>query len=498
MSGSPKRIVVIGGGLSGLAAAHRLLELTRQPQQSVEVTLLEASPHVGGVVGTAHIDGYMVEQGADSFITNKPWAIRLCERLGLEDQLVAMDTEFAGLYVLRNGEPMSVPAGFTLLSPGKLWPMLKSPLFSARGKFRMMLEPLMKARKEATDESLASFARRRIGSEIFDRLVQPLIGGIYTSDPEKLSMQATMARFIEMEQKWGSLARGVRREGGQSKGASQSNVGVRYGLFASLKDGMSKLVETLAGRVAEGADVRTGQRVLAVTPVQAAGNATDDVPGAWQVELEDGEIIEADAVIASCAAYRAADFLETTDAALAESLRSIEYASSAIVASGHALSDIRHPLDAYGLVVPHQENRDVLAISFTSRKYSGRAPEGKVILRTFVGGALQPELMNHSDTAIEEIVNRELSEILGVQKPAEWMRTFRYTRAMPQYHVGHLQRVDAIDDLVAQYRGLALSGNAYRGVGVPDVIHSGECAAERILQEIGGSEVVEAVHNGAV
>jgi len=396
-----------------------------------------------------------------------------------------MDPDYSGLYVLREGRPLAVPDGFTLLSPGKLWPMLKSPLFSTGGKLRMMLEPFIRPRRESTDESLASFARRRVGAEVFDRLIQPLIGGIYTSDPDKLSMQATMSRFVDMERQFGSLARGVRRASKAPQANEEKTVGVRYGLFASLRDGMSRLLDELERRVRARAKIQTHATVV---HVQRSSDGS-----CWEIGLEDSTHLEADAVIVATASYRAATMLTAALPQLASKLDQIEFASSAIVASGHRLADIAHPLDAYGLVIPHQEGRQILAVSFTSRKYSGRAPEGRVILRTFVGGALQPEMMQLSDDEILTVVNTELEQILGVRGSADWMRVFRYTRAMPQYHVGHSDRVDAIEREVQALNGLELAGNAYRGVGVPDVIHSGEEAAERVWDSVTSSEAVETV-----
>eukprot|EP00913_Durusdinium_trenchii_P028488 g26716.t1 len=460
-----------GGGITGLAAAHRVLELSEQHERPVQLTLFEAGDQPGGVVGTRRIDKYVVELGADSFITNKPWAVNLCRRLGIEDQLIPTDDTFRRSLVLRQGQPVAVPEGFMLLSPAKIWPVLSSPLFSPLGKLRMGLEYFLPRAKAGEDESLASFVRRRFGREALERLVQPLVGGIYTSDPERLSLKATLPRFLDMERDHRSLIRASRKQASTASREESSGSGARYGLFATLRNGLSSLFDVLTERIAERADIRFGTPVSHIVPAE----------NGWMLRTADGGEETFDAVIAAARSYQVGDMVAGFDEPLAESLRTIEYASTAVVVSGHRLEDVEHPLDAFGLVVPAIENRKVLAISFTSRKFPGRAPEGHVLLRTFVGGAMQPELLQHSDDEIRRIVRDELASILGVGGEPDFIELTRYTNAMPQYHLGHLERVAAIESRVASHAGLAIAGNAYHGVGLPDCIHSGEQAAESIM-----------------
>jgi oxygen-dependent protoporphyrinogen oxidase len=332
----------------------------------------------------------------------------------------------------------------------------------------MGCEYFLPARKSEDDESLADFVRRRFGREALERLVQPLVGGIYTSDPEKLSLRATMPRFLEMERRHGSLIRALRTKVRDADRESSS--GARYGLFTTLRGGMSELLDTLALRVREGGDVRVGTRIGQLARM---GNG-------WRVTTDAGDSSEFDAVVLAVPAYRAADLVTPFADDLACQLRQIEYASSAIVVSGHRLADVQHPLDAFGLVIPAIERRKVLAVSFTSRKFPDRAPEGCVQLRTFVGGAMQPEMFALSDEEILQTVRGELRELLGVGGEPDFAIVARYPRAMPQYHVGHLERVAAIEAAAARFAGLALAGNAYHGVGVPDCVQSAETAAQRL------------------
>jgi oxygen-dependent protoporphyrinogen oxidase len=472
MSITTWRVAVIGGGLSGLAAAHRLQEFCARDQRPLDLVVFEAGPRLGGIVGTRTIDGYRVETGADSFITNKPWAVDLCRRLGIEDRLIPTDARFRRSLVLRKGKPLPVPEGFQLLAPVDVGAVMRSPIFSWPGKLRLALECFLPRRSSAGDESLAHFVRRRFGSEVLERLVQPLVGGIYTSDPEKLSLRATMPRFIEMEREHGSLIRALRRQKGKALYDPTAS-GARYGLFAAPAGGISELVEALAGKVEKDAGICFETEVEKIFP-EADGRG-------YVLDLPFGSRDSFDAVILAIPAYRAAALLAGFAPRAAEALARIEYASTAIVVSGHKLADVRHPLDAFGLVVPVIEKRKILAVSFTSRKFPGRAPEGCVQLRTFVGGAMQPELMQLSDDGIRRLVQNELEEILGVTWKPDFTIVARWMRSMPQYHVGHLDLVAAIDRELAGFPRLALAGNACHGVGIPDSIHSGELAAERVF-----------------
>lgn len=474
-SDRPWRVVVVGGGVSGLAAAFRLQELAGAANRPIDLTVCEASNALGGIVGTRDIAGYRVEMGADSFITNKPGAINLCRRLGLEDELIPTDARYRRSLVLSRGKPLPVPDGFQLLAPNAMWPVWKSPIFSLAGKLRLAAEYFLPAAPQPVeDESLASFVRRRFGQEALERLVQPLVGGIYTSDPEKLSLRGTMPRFLDMEAKHGSLIRALRHEARNSTVQDRTASGARYGLFATPRLGISQMVDALIARVRTNATIRLNCVVNQITP------ATDGT--AYHLELADGTNELYDAVVVATPAYRAASVLRSVCPAAAGALDEIEYASTAIVVSGHRLSDVANPLDAFGLVVPAIEKRKILAVSFTSRKFPGRAPEGCVELRTFVGGAMQPELVNHSDDQILELVRQELRELLGVVWKPDFAIVARWTRSMPQYHVGHLGKIARIEaDLKSQPR-LGLAGNALYGVGLPDTIASGERAAERVFQ----------------
>ena len=475
LPGRPRRCLVIGGGASGLAAALALCDAAdaeSDPAPRFEVELIEAADRLGGAIETVRLDDYLVERGPDMFITDKPGGLDLCRRLGLEDQLVKTDPQFGGSLVVRAGRPVPVPESFQLLGTPKIRAVLTSPIFSWAGKLRMALEPLVGRSAQAGDESVGAFVRRRLGREALERLVQPLVGGIYTGDPERLSLAATLPRFIEMERAHGSLWQGLRARAADKEKATR---GARYGLFVSLRNGLSQLVDAAQGALEGRCRIRLGTEVKTIKRI--------DGEGEFGVELSSGETIQADAVILAVSCKIASRLVSDLPGDLSARLGEIELASSVVVSTGHRLDQIEHPLDAYGLVVPRGEGRRVLAVSFASRKLAGRAPQGRVLLRTFVGGELQPELVELDDQELRALVLEELESLLGVRGDPELIDVARYREMMPQYNVGHLDRVETIERLVAQIPGLVLAGNSFRGVGLPDCIASGFEAAASLLDE---------------
>jgi oxygen-dependent protoporphyrinogen oxidase len=466
-----RRVAVVGGGISGLAAAHRLLKL----DPSLSVTLYEASDRLGGILQTEQLGEFLIEKSADNFVTNVPGAVELCKELGIEEELLPTDAARRRAMIVFRGRLHRVPEGFQLMSPSQMWPLLKSPLLSWSGKLRALRELWVPERQDKADESLESFAVRRVGQEAYERLVQPLVSGIYTADPRKLSMRAAMPRFVEQEAKYGSLIRAARKAGGREGAAQREASGARYSLFVAPRGGMGRLVAALAESLPAGV-VRYNAPVVKLERREAA----------WHVATDRTAAEPYDAVVLAMAAPQAARLLQPVDAALAGDLGRIEYAGATIVVGCYRLDQFRDPLDAFGFVVPEVERRDILAVSFSSRKFPGRAPEGTVIVRTFLGGALRPDLVDASDAEVRRIVGRELGEILGLRGEPQQEQIVRWHGAMPQYHLGHVELVEHIEAQAAAQPGLALAGNAYHGVGVPQCITSGRTAAERIVKQLAG------------
>ena len=458
------RVCVIGGGIAGLTAAYRL------KQHGADVEVFEGGPRVGGLLGTECFDGFVVETGADSILTEKPWAMELAEELGLAREVIQTEAGPRGAYIVHAGKLERVPDGFSLMAPTDLLAMARSPVMSWPGKLRMALDLVLPKRRASDDESLQSYVERRLGREAFERLAQPLVSGIYGADPQKLSLAATMPRFVEMEREHGSVIRGLwARQRAAQGGASVKAAGARYGLFAAFRGGMQSLVDALASRL-EGS-IRLRHLVTAIE---------HDADGSISVEVR-GAFHGYDALIVAVPAHVAAQILPSFDPELSRHLFGIPYASAATVTCAFPRAAIPHPLDAFGFVVPATENREILASTWASVKYAGRAPADKALIRVFVGGYTGQHLVDRRDDELLEIARRELRELLGVTEPPEWFRVARFLRAMPQYHLGHQARVAEIEALTQKHRRFALAGNAYRGVGIPDAIKSANDAVARVL-----------------
>lgn len=466
-----KRVAVIGGGITGLAAAHRIHEL----DPDVEIVLVESSDRLGGAIQTVRQDQFLVERGPDMFTTKDDDALNLCRRLGCDSELIETNTAHRRAFVVRRKRLHPVPAGFTLLSPSQVLPLLFTRLLSPLGKLRVLGEYWVATRRDASDESLADFTRRRFGNEMFERIVQPLVGGIYTADPEKLSMQATLAQFVEMEQVHGGLIRGGRQARRVTKNQAGES-GARYGMFLTLRNGLSTLVDQLAQQLPAGS-IHLDKTVTRVTGSEHEGWLLDFAAGN-QVRQDQ---VACDGVIVATPIHVAARLLATVDEQLSGELGQVQTASSAVVISGYRREAISHPLDGFGFVVPAREKRSILATSFSSVKFTGRAPEGHVLLRTFVGGAGQPEILLKPDDEIQSLVHHELEDLVGVRESPVINEVVRWNNAMPQYHLQHLDRVEEIDQAVARYPGLEIAGNGLRGVGIPQCIGSGESAAGRLM-----------------
>ena len=469
-----KKIIIVGGGITGLATAHRIIELSKATADEFDVTVLEASSRLGGTIQTEHRDGFVLEHGPDSFISEKPEALELVKRLGLESQLIETNKEHRRSFIVRNGRLRPVPEGFQLLGPSRLWPFVTSDIFSWIGKVRMALDLLLPRgnTNQDIDESLAQFVRRRLGREALERMAQPMVAGIYTADPERLSLRATMPRFLEMERTDRSVILGMlKRAGTQSRAETNGTSGARYSLFLSFERGMQTLVDELSLRLPR-ASVQLNAKVTSLQ--------LDRTSEGWLVNTESGVSISADAVCLALPTYVAAQLLQETDSKLSEELESISYASTATVNLAYKLEDITHPLDGFGFVVPFIEKRSLIACTFSSIKFPGRAPNGFVLLRAFVGGALQPDMFALDEVQMLQRVQADLLELLGIEKAPLFSEVTRWPRSMPQYEIGHLDRVQRIDNHLSRLPTLKLAGNAYRGAGIPDCIRSGEQAAEAL------------------
>ncbi|MGB9689743.1 protoporphyrinogen oxidase [Thermogutta sp.] len=469
---APSRVAILGAGISGLAAALKIRQLSPQ----TEVIVFDQQARPGGVLGTVREDGFQVERSADNFITTLPWAMDLCRQLELGEHLVSTHPEHRRAFVVWRRRLHPLPDGFLMMAPSEFWPLATTPLLSLWGKLRAAMEYVLPPRLDEDDESLAGFARRRLGREVFERLVEPLVTAVYGADTERLSVLATLARFREMEKKYGSLIRAMRAQKAARKAGTHSGAktpresGARYSMFATLRFGLEQLVEEIVSRLPQDA-LRLGTRVTGL----ARGDS------GWLVALDNGDVFPCDAVVLAVPAYAAARIVEQLDQQLSQELAGITYTGSVILALAYRREDVGHPLDGSGCVIPAVEKSPLLAVSFSSQKYPHLSPKGTVLLRVFAGGARRPDLVIEEESRLRTLLRSEVESLLRIRgEPVrEWL--FRWPAAMPQYEVGHLQRLRRIEERLECWPGLALAGNAYRGVGIPHCIRSGWRAAGRVL-----------------
>jgi len=460
------RIAIVGGGISGLAAAFALEEL-RRSGADVEYTLFESSPRLGGVLRTEYIDGCVVEAGPDSFVTEKPWAADLARSLGLGDQLIGSNDVDRKTYILTRGRLVEMPDGLMFMVPTKILPTGFSPLFSWKTKLRMTQELFHPPRAVDHDESVAAFVERHYGAEMVDRLADPLLSGVYGGEAANLSVRAVLPRFAEMERTHGSLGRAMLAA---RKKMSQGPTKPAPPLFTSLKNGMQHLAETVVSRL-------TSARLLTNAPVQAIQREA----GSWVVSAG-MQSDQFDSVIIALPAPAASQVLRMVSAELSAELAAIQYSSSITVGLGYD-RDVRHSLPpGFGFLVPRSEGKRLLAATFVHNKFPHRAPEDRALLRCFFAGSNAENVWPLTDDQIVGIVRNELQQIIGLSAAPLFARVYKWKSAMAQYGVGHLDRLDRIERVRQQLPGLALAGNAYRGIGVPDCVRSGRDAANQLAK----------------
>jgi oxygen-dependent protoporphyrinogen oxidase len=466
-----KRVVVIGGGISGLATAYYILQ--RDP--SAQVTLLERDGRLGGNLITERADGRVIDGGPDSWVANKPHATALAKALGLEGDLVGTVAEHRRAFIAWGERLHPIPEGFVLGVPTSLRAIARTSLFSRRAKLRMMLEPLVPKRVTRgtdDDESIGAFVGRRLGREVVERLVAPLLGGIYGGDAGSLSMRATLPQFVEMEARSGSLIHAMKATYRPGSASSKPS------MFTTLRGGVGSLVDALAtslGGSPGGAQLRTRVVVARVSPLR------DDARGRFAVEVEGDETLFADDVVAAVPARVAATILEPFGEPLAKLLSAIPYVSTAVVMMAFARADIAHPLDGTGYIVPRVAGRPALAATWVTSKWAGRAPVDEVLLRVFLGGIGLEHLMSEDDATLIDLARAELARSMAIHASPSLTRVYRFDRASPQPLVGHPARMRQTHSLLAATPGLHLVGAGYDGVGIPDCIRQAEQTSKAIV-----------------
>ena len=498
------RVIIIGGGIAGLSAAYYASRLP-----DVEITLLESDSRWGGKITTDRVpfdeDQFIIEGGPDTFLATKPWGVALCKELGLADRLHGTNPHQKNTYVLNRNRLLPLPDGLAMMIPTDIQAILKSRLVSWFSKARMGLDFVLPPKPLNGDETLGTFVTRRLGREAYENLIEPLMSGIYAGDGDRLSLASTFPYLRDLELKYGSLARGAlemrKKSMGVQSGAvapwrhlqtlhrrqeSSNSVPGSRSAFLTPTTGLAEIVEKLIEHLtSNGVALRLNTKAAKITnycevsPTWRHGDTSPRGRLRYQAALASGETLEADAIILATPAFISGALLASIDPALASDLQSIPYVSTATISLAYRSSDIPRDLDGYGYLIPRREGRRALACTWTSTKFPHRAPEGYALIRVFVGRAGQEIPWNENE--LLELAKEEVRLTLGVTTNPLLHRVFLWDKAMPQYNLGHPEILSRIDAALEKHPGLALAGNGYRGIGIPDCIHSGELAVRRII-----------------
>jgi oxygen-dependent protoporphyrinogen oxidase len=474
MKNFEKTITVVGGGIAGLSAAYHLLKYIAEAGLTWRVQLLEASDRLGGKIRTERIDGFVIEGGPDTFLATKPWATQLCQELGLGERLQGTNPAQKNTYILRNGQLQPLPDGLTMMIPTNISSMLQTRLLSWPDKLRMGLDWFIPAKALDGDESLGAFVSRRLGRSAYENLIEPLMSGIYAGDGDALSLQATFPYLRDLELEHGGLVKGAfstkrkMRRNGQKAAGSRS-------AFLTPRSGLQEIVDGLVTRLeGMGCELHTSQ------PVRRLGMDGKS----FTVEPAQGPAFQADAVILAAPAFASAQILEGLAPELALDLAGIPYVNAATVSLAYEQEQLMRPLNGYGYVIPRKEGQRALACTWTSTKFPHRAPEGKALLRVFFGRAGEGMQVPTDEDELVYLARQEVAQTLGLTAEPLLSRVYYWESAMPQYNLGHPERLKRIEGQLKGYPGLALAGNAYRGIGIPDCIHSGALAAQEIIAQV--------------
>ncbi|MGE5222829.1 MAG: protoporphyrinogen oxidase, partial [Omnitrophica WOR_2 bacterium] len=425
----------------------------------------------GGKISTDRQDGFVIEGGPDTFLATKTWGVDLCRQLGLEERLHGTNPEHKNTYVLHHGRLKPLPDGLTMMIPTRFGPMIRTGLLSPLAKARMGLDFFIPPSSLNGDESLGQFVSRRLGRTTYERLIEPLMSGIYAGDGDQLSLQSTFPYLRDLELKHGGLVKGALAVRQQMSKNGKKAPGSRSA-FLTPTTGLAEIVESLLQYLEP-----AGVRLLAGVSVQKISRAGEN----YRIDLSNGESLLAGGLILATPAYAAGELLAGLDSGLGSDLQAIPYTSTATISLAYRQSDLPRPLDGYGYVIPRCEGRRALACTWTSTKFPHRAPDGYALLRVFVGRAGEENDIPWEEEALLSLAKDELRQTLGITAEPILTRVFRWERAMPQYNLGHPDRLRRIEQALLKHPGLALAGNGYRGIGIPDCIHSGEIAADHIL-----------------
>ncbi len=474
MNPKKKRVLIVGGGITGLTLAYRLQEKFFRFKENTEIILVESSPRIGGIVETEQKDEFILEKGPDSFFNSKPNVLSLCEDLQIKNRIISTNPDYRRSFILQGENLIPVPKGFYLMSPIAIGPFFASPLISIFGKIRMMLDLVLPRRNEYEDESLYDFVVRRFGNEAFEKIAQPMIGGIYSADPKELSLKATMPQFLELEEKYRSVILGLRKtmiRKDEDLDESSNTSGARYGLFASFDRGMEVLTDSIKDKFSS-VDLRLNSEVTSIAKKQEG----------WAIEINANEILNVDTVCLTAINPKISQLIQNVSPKFSGFFNKLDFGSLATINFVFKKEQIKHSLDGMGFVVPEIEERNILACSFSSVKFPNRVPEGDLLLRVFVKESDLNNFSEKNNGLMIERVMKELRMILKINGNPKYREVNFYTKATPQYKVGHLERIENLEDSVSELRGLFFAGKGYRGVGISDCVASADVVSEKVYE----------------
>lgn len=477
----PHRVVIVGGGVTGLSTAYHLQKAFGPTSRDIEITLVEKSDRLGGKLVSEQSDGFLIDGGPDCFLTRKPWALEVCRELGLDDALMETNQAQRKVFVLSDGRLHSLPEGIMLIVPTRFLPFALSPLISIPGKIRMAMDLFIPPRREEGDETLGHFVRRRLGQEALDKIAEPLLSGIHVSDADRLSLQASFPRLMAVEQKYGSLTRGMiaaKRQMIRSRAAAKKEGRESLPMFMSLQGGMQQYVDALADALdTPYTHTRLNSAVESITAVD--GNAPP-----YLVRLTDGRQLQAEELVLTTPANTTANLVRRLDAGFSKALGEIRFVSTAVVSLAYRDGPGVPKFDGFGFLIPKSEERRITACTFSSTKFNNRTPEGYQMLRCFMGGPGREGILELDDEALTEVAAQEVGEIMDIKAPPVLSRIFRWMKLNPQYDLNHLDRVANSRAYAEALGGITLAGCSYDGVGVPDCTRQGEEAAAQIKDRV--------------
>src|SRR3989338_6865907 len=458
---SQKNIVIIGGGISGLATAYSLEERAKRNGKSLFITILEKNNRVGGSILTERENGFIIEGGPDCFISEKRYALQLCKKLGIGDNLLCTNDEFRKTFVLWKGNLHELPEGVMLMIPTRIVPILKSSLISSLGKLRMAMELLIPKKKSQEDESLSEFVCRRLGKD----------------DLDKMSVKSTFPKFVQMEEEYGSLIRAmIAKKKMMNNSISETTQG--YTMFMTLKNGLDELPVTIVKSLKTTKIIKDKE---AVRVVKSPSKITTG-ESIYKILLKDGEGLDADAIVFAAPSYETARLLSEIDALISNQLDEIPYISTATVSLAYKKDAVSHPMNGFGFVVPKPEKRKIMAATWVSRKFSYRGPEDSFLIRFFVCGYYNEDLIFMDDEDMIKMVKGELKDIMGINADPILVRLYRWKKAMPQYTIGHDDRLTILNRMLSKEPGLFLTGSAYRGIGISGCINDADLTADAVIK----------------